>query len=303
MFIVYKTTCLINNKIYIGVHETNNPDVFDGYIGNSINIYNHRWALDHPKFPFHYAVIKYGIHNFKRETLFQFNTKKEAYDKEAELVTEEFIKSDNNYNVAIGGDAPKAKSYKVYQFDYNGNFVKEYDQIILAAKLNNIGYSAIQHAINNKHGTGGFYWSKEPKIDITEYSYKKFFKYYIYDSEGNFIQEFDKAESIIKFLHTNSANLSRAVKASLKISGYFITTEKLDKIQINVTKLSGKLNRYTLDGKYIDSFKTIKEAKEKLNLKLCSISQAIKLGRQCNGYRWTRTDNPTPTININKNNI
>lgn len=300
MFIVYKTTCLINNKVYIGVHQTDNPDVFDGYIGNSINIYNRRWALEHPKFPFHYAVIKYGVNNFKRETLFQFNNKKDAYNKEAEIVTEEFIKSNDNYNVAVGGDAPKAKSYKIYQFDYNGNFVREYPQIILAAKLNNIGYSALQYAIDNKRGTHGFYWSKDSKIDITEYGYKNTFKYYIYDSKGNFIQEFDNADSIKNFLQTNSGNLSRAVKLSLKISGYFITTEKLDKLQINVTKLSGKLNRYTLDGKYIDSFNTIKEAKEKLNLKLCSIAQAIKLGRQCNGYRWTRTDNPTPTININE---
>lgn len=300
MFIVYKTTCLINNKVYIGVHQTDNPDIFDGYIGNSINIYNRRWALEHPKFPFHYAVIKYGVNNFKRETLFQFNNKKDAYDKEAEIVTEEFIKSNDNYNIAVGGDAPKAKSYKVYQFDYNGNFVREYPQIILAAKLNDIGYGALQHAIDNKRGTHGFYWSKDSKIDITEYGYKNTFKYYIYDSKGNFIQEFDNADSIKNFLQTNSGNLSRAVKLSIKISGYFITTEKLDKLQINVTKLSGKLNRYTLDGKYIDSFNTIKEAKEKLNLKLCSIAQAIKLGRQCNGYRWTRTDNPTPTININK---
>ena len=300
MFIVYKTTCLINNKVYIGVHQTDNPDVFDGYIGNSINIYNRRWALEHPKFPFHYAVIKYGVNNFKRETLFQFNNKKDAYNKEAEIVTEEFIKSNDNYNVAVGGDAPKAKSYKIYQFDYNGNFVREYPQIILAAKLNNIGYSALQYAIDNKRGTHGFYWSKDSKIDITEYGYKNTFKYYIYDSKGNFIQEFDNADSVKNFLQTNSGNLSRAVKLSLKISGYFITTEKLDKLQINVTKLSGKLTRYTLDGKYIDSFNTIKEAKEKLNLKLCSIAQAIKLGRQCNGYRWTRTDNPTPTININE---
>lgn len=300
MFIVYKTTCLINNKVYIGVHQTDNPDIFDGYIGNSINIYNRRWALEHPKFPFHYAVIKYGVNNFKRETLFQFNNRKDAYNKEAEIVTEEFIKSNDNYNVAVGGDAPKAKSYKVYQFDYNGNFVREYPQIILAAKLNDIGYSALQYAIDNKRGTHGFYWSKDSKIDITEYGYKNTFKYYIYDSKGNFIQEFDNADSVKNFLQTNSGNLSRAVKLSIKISGYFITTEKLDKLQINVTKLSGKLNRYTLDGKYIDSFNTIKEAKEKLNLKLCSIAQAIKLGRQCNGYRWTRTDNPTPTININK---
>ena len=298
MFIVYKTTCLINNKIYIGVHETKNPDIFDGYIGNSINIYNRKWALDHPKFPFHFAVIKYGIYNFKRETLYKFNTAKEAYNKEAEIVTEEFIKSNNNYNIAPGGDAPKAKCYKVYQFDYSGNLIRDYDQIILAAKLNDIGYSALQYAIHNKRGTGGFYWSKEPKIDITEYDYKKFLKYYIYDAEGNFIKEFDTSDQIKKFLNTNDGNLSRAVKTSIKISGYFITTEKFDKLQITVTRLSGKLNRYTLDGKYIDSFRTIKEAKEKLNLKLCSISQAIKLGRQCNGYRWTRTDNPTPTINV-----
>ena len=299
MFIVYKTTCLVNNKIYIGVHETNDPTVFDGYIGNSINIYNRKWALEHPKFPFHYAVIKYGIHNFKREILFQFETKKEAYEKEAEIVTEEFIQSNDNYNIAVGGDAPKAKCYKVYQFDYNGNFVNEYDQIILAAKLNNIGYSTMQYAIDNKRGTHGFYWSKERKIDLSEYGYKKNNKYYIYDSEGNFIKEFENAESIKNFLNTNSGNLSRAIKASIKISGYFITTEKFDNIQITVPKLSGKLNRYTLDGKYIDSFKTVKEAKNKLNLKLSSISTAIKLGRQCNGYRWTRTDNPTPTINVN----
>ena len=35
-----------------------------------------------------------------------------------------------------------------------------------------------------------------------------------------------------------------------------------------------------------------------LELKLASISQAIRLNRQCNGFRWTRTDNPTETIDI-----
>nr|DAM35509.1 MAG TPA: GIY-YIG nuclease superfamily protein [Bacteriophage sp.] len=32
-WIVYCTTCTINNKIYIGVHKTVNPEVFDGYLG------------------------------------------------------------------------------------------------------------------------------------------------------------------------------------------------------------------------------------------------------------------------------
>lgn len=56
-----------------------------------------------------------------------------------------------------------------------------------------------------------------------------------------------------------------------------------------------KLNRYTLDGKYIDSFESAAQAKKVLGLKLASISQA---NRQCNGFRWTRTDSPTETINI-----
>jgi hypothetical protein len=98
------------------------------------------------------------------------------------------------------------------------------------------------------------------------------------------INEFEKAGDVIKFLDTNNANLNRTIHANYKISGYFISTEKYDKLQIIVSKVSRKLNRYSLDGLYIDSFKTIKEAKDKLNLKLSSISAAIKLKHACNGF-------------------
>ena len=35
-FIVYCTTNIVNKKIYIGVHKTENPDKFDGYVGCSV---------------------------------------------------------------------------------------------------------------------------------------------------------------------------------------------------------------------------------------------------------------------------
>ena len=89
-----------------------------------------------------------------------------------------------------------------------------------------------------------------------------------------------------------------AVKANYKISGYFISTEKYDKLQIVVSKNTEQLNRYTIDGTYIDSFKTVSEAKQKLGLKLGSISTSIKLNRTCNGFRWTRNDNPPMKLNI-----
>lgn len=301
MFIVYKTTCLINNKIYIGVHETENPDIFDGYIGNSINIFNRRWAIEHPSFPFHYAVAKHGIHNFKRETLFVFDTEKAAFDKEEEIVTEEFIKKDDNYNVCVGGKRPRARQSKVYQFDLYGNLLNTYESVVMAAKLNEINYKTLLSTIHSKGCTKDCHWSYESKIDVTDYKHRTYLKYYIYDIDGDFVKEFDTCDEITSFLKTNTGNLSRAVKLNYKINGYFITNEKFDKLQVTVTKLSGKLNRYSLEGEYIDSFKSAGEAKKKTGLKLCSLSQAIKLGRQCNGYYWTRTDNPPKNIDVKKN--
>ena len=75
-YIVYKTTCLINGKYYIGKHQTENPDVFDGYLGNSIWV-NRTDRLKNPQFPFHFAVKKYGVKNFKRETLYVFDTEED----------------------------------------------------------------------------------------------------------------------------------------------------------------------------------------------------------------------------------
>ena len=53
--IVYLTTNIKNNKIYIGVHNTYNPDKFDGYIGCGVNVFRSR-TISHPCTPFQYAV-------------------------------------------------------------------------------------------------------------------------------------------------------------------------------------------------------------------------------------------------------
>jgi len=87
LYIVYKITNNINNKEYIGVHQTHNLN--DGYMGSGTYLKN--------------SKDKYGIENFTKEILFIFENKEEMYAKEAELVDEDYVNRDDTYNLKDGG--------------------------------------------------------------------------------------------------------------------------------------------------------------------------------------------------------
>lgn len=127
-YLVYLTLCIPNNKIYIGVHETADPNVFDGYIGNGVNIFKPS-SYKKSKTPFHYAVNKYGVDAFKRTTLAIFDDAQSAFDLEKTLVNDEFLKRNDTYNVKLGGEGGCAedRKVKVYMYDLSGNFVREFE--------------------------------------------------------------------------------------------------------------------------------------------------------------------------------
>ena len=82
-YTIYKITNKINNKYYIGKHQTN--DINDGYMGSGKLIKR--------------AIEKYGVGNFIKEIMFVFDNETEMNIKEKELV----ILSKNSYNLCEGG--------------------------------------------------------------------------------------------------------------------------------------------------------------------------------------------------------
>ncbi len=125
-YIVYQTTNLVNNKIYIGVHKTANPDVFDGYIGCGVYV-NSAHSYEKSKTAFQQAVKEFGPDKFRRTTLRVFDTAEEAYSLEAELVTESYLARNDVYNMIRGGNmVTECYSVPVHAYTAEGDYVQEY---------------------------------------------------------------------------------------------------------------------------------------------------------------------------------
>ena len=84
---IYKTTNLINEKYYVGMHSTNKLD--DGYLGSGYKLRR--------------SINKHGKENFKMEILEFFSDRSSLSDREKQLVNEELLKEPMCMNLVFGG--------------------------------------------------------------------------------------------------------------------------------------------------------------------------------------------------------
>ena len=84
---LYKTTCLVTGRYYIGMHSTYNLD--DGYMGSGKRL--------------RYSIRKYGIDNHKKEILEFFESRELLIEAEKKAITEEMITDNNCMNIMSGG--------------------------------------------------------------------------------------------------------------------------------------------------------------------------------------------------------
>jgi len=165
-YYLYKITNILNNKIYFGVHETSNLE--DNYFGSGTYLKN--------------SINKYGINNFKKEILEFFESRELMYCKEKSIVTPEFIKLNNTYNLNEGGNGGFYyinSSGKAHKFNSSINKkcglnsslkLKEKckDANFKNSWKNNISSSVKKYYSENKHPWLNRHHSEETKLKLSE---------------------------------------------------------------------------------------------------------------------------------------
>lgn len=294
-YILYKTTNQVNGYIYIGIHKTSNPDVFDGYIGNGIYI-NKPHTYEHSKTAFQAAVKHFGVKNFKRETLTIFSSVEEALLAEALIVNEEFLARNDVYNMVLGGDFQEARCKKCYQYDNDGNYITEFISITAAANSINKTVNAVSRSIIFRNKCGTYYWSlrKLPKLDITSYIDVCLAKpVYRYTKDGQYDCAFNSITDAAAASNTYTVNVSRSAKLGYRVGDYQFLFIKASTYDVAKTQYIQQrpVYQYSADGKFLKGYESqiLAEAANKGS----DITRSVKNKRVCsNGFLWSLEELP-----------
>lgn len=286
-WIVYCTINLINDKIYIGVHKTENSDVFDGYLGCNVKI-NSPSTYMNPKTPFQFAVKKYGIKSFKRYTLVKGLTQEEAFKIESILVNENFVKRQDTYNASIGGNGGKL-CRKIYQFDFNSNLIKEWDNIYDVGAYIGSPNNSIYTAIQIKSSLKGFYWSYNNTINTSEYVNASGTQIFQYDETTlKLIGSFSSFHEAARILNIKQDSIQRAVKCGYKTHGYYFSNIKSEVYtKVEAKNIANKpIYIYDLKGNYITTLSTKQDILDFFQVKTLSrIRDCIRSNSPYKGYQ------------------
>jgi len=85
---IYKITCKVTQRYYIGMHSTDNLD--DGYFGSGKRLW--------------FSINYHGKENHEKEILEFCSSREELKKREKEIVNEELLREDLCMNLVIGGE-------------------------------------------------------------------------------------------------------------------------------------------------------------------------------------------------------
>lgn len=245
-YIVYKITNLINGKIYVGYHQTANLD--DGYMGSGKLIKR--------------AIEKYGIENFKKEILKEFDTRQDAENYEASIVDKDFTLRKDTYNICLGGNVrimcgENNPFYgKKHTEETKQKFKNRSTDYLKYNEKNKITlYGVVYNSLNDvKRQLPDMYYTKimmlvgsEENPDCffnDETKQKRAIEYYKITLEEN-LHKKEELSKIVKEKRVYIVSDETKQKISQSLKGKKKTKEHMDKINKNPDKIKKTAQKHT----------------------------------------------------------
>lgn len=295
-YCIYKHTNLINNKVYIG-QTCQSPE--KRYGKNGSNYRSCRY--------FYRAIECYGWENFAHEIIVSGLTHEEADKLEQKYIQEyESNNSEYGYNLEGGGTYSKINvtkkseyeyeimkywSYpkKITQYDLTGNIIKVWKNTKTASDELGIPSSTIAGCCSGRTKRAGEYIFR--RIINNKLKHKindGLFMIGQYNLDGTFIRSWNFADDIERELGINKEKILKCINNKVsKVDNFMFIKIYDSKNILSKIKPYKIYKRYTKDGTYIDSFYSLNEIRERLNINPNNISRCIS-GKQktYSGYIW-----------------
>lgn len=254
----YKKDLNITDKIYsVYIHIFPNNKVYIGITSQNVD---DRWKGGHgydSQALMKKAINKYGWDNIIHEVIKSNLSFDEACEMEKHYIKQ--YKSTNRkygYNVTSGGDCGNNLVRPVIQY-YNGNPVNYFKSLSDASYYLNVSITVIKS------------WAKNGCTN-KKYSFDVLTPIYDYDLDDIFYSDINKRylnlkEDILKIISHNTIDRNK--------------------------KTCRKVNQYDLNGKYIKTFNSIKEAINETGAKsITGVLNNNHISKSSNGFMWKYYD-------------
>ena len=199
---------------------------------------------------------------------------------------------------------------KVWQYDLNGKFIKEFNSTKEAMTELGIVSAEICRAILREGSTGGFLWRRpsddKNKVVVKRKKIRKTKKVWQYDLNGKFIKEFNSTKEATAELGISAGNIRSAISERISAGGFLWRRPSDDKNKVikRKTRKFKKVLQYDLKGNFIKEFNSVKEAKDEVGIGGDStIYCAILKGFSAGGFRWKRPSDDKSKVVVKRRKI
>ena len=180
------------------------------------------------------AIQKYGWNNFKVEILEEVDVNL-LNEREKYYISLFDSVAPKGYNLTSGGETGKTKDVYVYSAQ-NGKFIEHYPSLTEASMNTGVPIETISSILSTTSSRKQvhnlvFTDNYIPIYDITNLSRKNYHKVYVYDKNGNYLNNYESINSAAKALNITDGSIRKCFNGlSNHVRGYQFRDKQYDKI-------------------------------------------------------------------------